>query len=100
MRYRKGTGPHVLVVEPDDDAARKLVALLEDDGYRAARTSTGRDAYDQAHARPPDLVIMDLILPDVDGLALYVDLKLLTGVPVIVCSATKRRRDRPLGFKL
>jgi DNA-binding response OmpR family regulator len=100
MRYERGTGPYIMVVEPDDAAATKLAALLEDDGYQVTRARGGREAYDLAHARAPELIVLDLVLPHVDGLTLYVDLKLLTGAPVIVCSATKRRRDRPLGFKL
>jgi DNA-binding response OmpR family regulator len=100
MRYERGTGPYVLVVDPDPIAAGSLAALLEDEGYRVAQALSGRDAFEQARAQAPDLVILDVVLPDTDGLSLYVDLKLLLGAPVIVCSATKRRRDRPLGFKL
>lgn len=100
MRYEKGAGPRILVVDPDDAAAAALTALLEDDGYRVVRAASGREAYDLARAQSPDLIVLDLVLHDLDGLVLYVDLKLLTGVPVVVCSATKRRRDRPLGFRL
>jgi DNA-binding response OmpR family regulator len=87
-------------VDQDEDAAATLIGLLEDDGYRVARARNGHDAYELARAQPPDLIVLDLVLHDLDGLVLYVDLKLLTGAPVIVCSATKRRRDRPLGFRL
>jgi DNA-binding response OmpR family regulator len=61
--------PHrVLVVEDEEEIASPLVHTLEREGYAVDRASTGRSALDQAAARSPDVVVLDLGLPDMDGL--------------------------------
>jgi DNA-binding response OmpR family regulator len=61
--------PHrVLVVEDEEDIASPLVHTLEREGYVVDRATTGRDAIDQATAESHDIVILDLGLPDMDGL--------------------------------
>ncbi|HEX2849667.1 MAG TPA: response regulator transcription factor [Acidimicrobiales bacterium] len=61
--------PCVLVVE-DDDSLREVAAMiLTDEGYDVETCATGTDALARVHARPPDLVLLDVMLPDLDGLA-------------------------------
>jgi DNA-binding response OmpR family regulator len=90
----------VLLVEDDPAVAMTLKDVLEADGYGVVHAPNGalaKTLLDEVH---PDLVILDLMLPDSDGLVLCSDLKSRSEVPIIICSATNRKRDAVLGFKL
>src|SRR5581483_46043 len=90
----------ILVVEDDDAIAETLTEVLASDGYEVIRARTGAEAEAMAEAQRPQLIILDLILPDVDGLLLCANLKAQLEVPIIICSATHRRRDAVLSLKL
>ena len=90
----------ILLIEDDPAIAMTLTDILEFEGYGVSHAGDGGTAkamLDQVH---PDLIILDLMLPDSDGLVLCSDLKARSDVPVIICSATSRKRDAVLGFKL
>jgi CheY-like chemotaxis protein len=84
----------ILVVE-DNAASRNLIALvLGRSGYDVAEATTGVDAIDQAHATHPDLIIMDLGLPEMTGDEATVRLKAdpsTKDIPVIVNTALDRQ---------
>ena len=61
-------GHRVLVVEDEEDIAFPLVRTLEREGYDVAWVDTGQKALDELESRPPEVVILDLGLPDIDGL--------------------------------
>lgn len=61
--------PLVLVVEDDENLRITLADNLEDEGYRVQAVDGGRPALEQARATPPDLVVLDIMLPDLDGYA-------------------------------
>jgi two-component system response regulator MtrA len=89
-----------MLVEDDPAVAQTLTDALESSGYRVWHAENGADArtlLEQAH---PDLIILDLMLPDVDGLVLCSGLKAIADVPIIICSATPQKRDAILGLKL
>jgi DNA-binding response OmpR family regulator len=98
-----GTRPalvNVLLIEDDADLAEMLSDTLASRGYRVWHATTAADAelvLDQAR---PDLIMVDLMLPDRHGLLLCAELKDRIGVPLIICSATRRKEDPALGFKL
>ena len=58
---------HVLVVEDDEDFASSLSHLFRAGGFEATVVTTGRDAIAHVEMAPPDLLILDLMLPDMDG---------------------------------
>ncbi len=58
----------VLIVEDEEDIAFPLVRTLEREGYLVERVDTGQKALDELAARPSEVVILDLGLPDMDGL--------------------------------
>jgi DNA-binding response OmpR family regulator len=82
-------GPTVLVVEDDPGIAEVLQLALELDGYRVALAQCGEEALAFAQAEPPDLITLDLRLPDLDGHYLLEMLQAETAAarPVIVISA-------------
>jgi DNA-binding response OmpR family regulator len=94
--------PTVLVVEDDPSTAMVLVDMLSERGYRVVRAATGAqvEATLRAAGAPPDLVILDLRLPDADGLVLCATIRGRYDVPIIICSATARQDDRVLAFRL
>src|SRR5437899_1741611 len=100
MTEPKPAGATVLLVEDDHDVARTLADVLESSGYRVLEAPDGATAEVLVAQEHPDLVVLDLMLPDVDGLVLCGSIKALADVPIIICSATTRKRDTVLGFKL
>jgi DNA-binding response OmpR family regulator len=90
----------ILVVEDDPAMARTLIDALEMADYRVWHAVDGADARSKLELARPDLILLDLILPDVDGLVLCYTLKAPTNVPIVICSGTNRRRDPILALKL
>jgi DNA-binding response OmpR family regulator len=90
----------ILLVEDDPDTARSLTKALESSGYRVTAVDTGNEARSIIEHMRPDLILLDLMLPDTDGLVLTTALKQLTNAPIIICSARQQQVDRVLGLKL
>lgn len=90
----------ILLVEDDSDTARSLTRALESSGYRVTAVDTGAEARSIIEHIRPDLILLDLMLPDTDGLVLTTALKNLTNAPIIICSARQEQVDRVLGLKL
>jgi DNA-binding response OmpR family regulator len=90
----------ILLVEDDPDTARSLSRALETSGYRVTAVDTGNEARAIIEHVHPDLIILDLMLPDTDGLVLTTTLKQLSKAPIIICSARQEQVDRVLGLKL
>jgi DNA-binding response OmpR family regulator len=89
-----------MVVDDDHNVAQTLIDALESSGYRVWLAETGADARTLLEQTRPDLIILDLMLPDVDGLVLCAGLKDIADVPIIICSATQQKRDAILALKL
>ncbi len=90
----------VLVIDPDDAAAAVIGATVEESGYRVRRARTAAEAWAQLRLEVPQVVVLELILPDADGLVLCADLRARLDVPIIVCSAASDRRERILSLRL
>jgi DNA-binding response OmpR family regulator len=91
---------NILLVEDDATIASLLVDRFEASRYRFWCAASAADAARLIGQARPDLVILDLMLPDANGLVLCAELKAELQVPIILCSATHRRDDPLLGFKL
>src|SRR5215510_2037268 len=87
-------GPVVLVIEDEPEIRRFLRASLADQGYRLVEAETGREGLQAAETRQPDLVILDLGLPDLDGLEVIGALRTWTAVPILVLSARGQEADK------
>jgi DNA-binding response OmpR family regulator len=94
------SGATVMLVEDDDAIARTLTDALDSADYRVWLASNGAEARTLLEQTTPDLIILDLMLPDIDGLVLCSTLRAATDAPIVICSATADRRDAVLGLKL
>ena len=90
----------ILLVEDDPEMARSLTKALESSGYRVTTAGTGSEARSIIEQMRPDLILLDLMLPDADGLVLTAPFKMLTNAPIIICSARQEQVDRVLGLRL
>lgn len=90
----------ILAVEDDPSAAASLHDLLEFAGYHVLVATSGAQAKQMVEEIRPDLVMLDLMLPDVDGLVLCSELRAMADVPIIVISGTARKRDATLALRL
>jgi DNA-binding response OmpR family regulator len=96
-----GAGLRVLVVEDHDDLAEALRVNLRSEGFRAAVASDGRQALAMVRADPPDLVVLDLGIPGIDGLDVLARMRAEGHwCPVLVLSARDSDSDKVEGFRL
>ena len=86
--------PLVLVIEDEPQMLRFLRPALHSNGYRVHEATTGEDGIRQASMRAPDVVLLDLGLPDMDGLEVTRRLREWSQVPILVISARGREDDR------
>ena len=86
--------PVVVVIEDEPQIRRFLRAALHGQSYRLFEAATGADGLMEAASRQPDVVILDLGLPDIDGLEVIRRLREWSSVPVIVLSARGGERDK------
>jgi DNA-binding response OmpR family regulator len=92
----------VLVVEDDTDIASLIVHYLKPAGYDAEVVDNGSDVLAAARRQPPDLVILDRMLPGLDGLEICRALRAdpaLSGVPILMLTARAEETDRLAGFE-
>src|SRR5499425_15436 len=86
--------PVVLVIEDEPQIRRFLRATLSAYGYRFVEAATAQEGLMHAATRQPEIVILDLGLPDLDGLELTRRLREWTTVPIIVLSARGQEADK------
>ena len=79
--------PRVLVCDDEPQILRALRVILRDAGFEAVPTETAEEALDEAAVRRPDAAIIDLVLPDLDGVELCARLREWSEMPIIVLSA-------------
>ncbi len=81
------SGRHILIIEDEQPIRRFLKASLSNEGYRISEANLGEQGLRMALAQPPDLVILDLGLPDLDGQDVLKRLREWYSLPIIVLSA-------------
>ncbi|MCU1600355.1 MAG: response regulator receiver protein [Frankiales bacterium] len=90
----------VLVVDDDPTVSEVVARYLEHAGYVVDTVADGRVALDKALADPPDLVVLDLMLPGLDGLEVFRQLREKAPVPVVMLTALGEEADRLVGLEL
>ncbi|MGK7932520.1 MAG: PleD family two-component system response regulator [Microcystaceae cyanobacterium] len=94
--------PTVLVVEDTISVQQLLNQYLQESGYKVMNASNGKDALDQVSQKMPDVIITDLVMPDMNGLELCRSLKKdpnTKKLPVIACTSKDQELDRLWGMK-
>jgi two-component system KDP operon response regulator KdpE len=84
----------ILVIEDDSQMRRFLRAVLTNEGYHLIEATTAQEGIKQVGLRHPDLIILDLGLPDRDGLEVTRDLREWTTTPIIVLTARSQENDK------
>jgi len=88
------TSPVILIIEDEPPMRRFLRATLRAQGYQAVEAGSAREGLAQAAGRNPDVILLDLGLPDADGLDTARALRELSRAPIIVLSARGREYDK------
>jgi two-component system, OmpR family, KDP operon response regulator KdpE len=86
--------PRVLVVDDEPQIVRALKVVLREAGFEAVPAETGSEALDLAAVRPPDAAIVDLVLPDLDGIAVTRTLREWSEMPILVLSAVGEEEQK------
>ncbi|MBL8731141.1 MAG: response regulator [Planctomycetes bacterium] len=94
MNATTGQSTNVLVVEDEVHMQRFLRATLLANGYQVTEATTGATAVMHATRHVPDIVVLDLGLPDVDGFAVMRELRAFSNLPIVVLSARGSEMDK------
>jgi two-component system, OmpR family, alkaline phosphatase synthesis response regulator PhoP len=97
----KGLMAHrVLVVDDDANTSRLVKLYLQKDGYSVMVAGDGKEALEIARERKPDLIVLDLMLPHVDGLEVCRQLRQESDVPIIMLTARTTDADKLAGLDI
>ena len=93
----------ILIVEDEKDIVKMLDYNLKKEGYKTLVANDGEDALDMANTKLPDIILLDLMLPGVDGLEVCKELKSerkTSAIPVIMLTAKAQESDKVVGLEL
>src|SRR3989442_14082116 len=90
----------ILIVEDDAALARALCDNLTYEGFSVDVATSAREATSKSRDRSPDLVILDVMLPDGNGFALCAQFRQRTGLPIIILTALSHKSDKLKGLEL
>ena len=93
---------HILVVEDEPDTAELLELHLQNEGYRVTVAADGEQALSKLHKLMPDMVILDLMIPEIDGLEVCKFIRkdpATESLPVMMCTAKTSEIDKILGLE-
>lgn len=93
-RHEGASGPTVLVVEDDDETRAVIVRELSQRGYIVDEAADGRTALRRWELRRPDVILLDLGLPDLDGLQVIQAIRREAATPVVILSARYEEREK------
>jgi DNA-binding response OmpR family regulator len=91
---------HILVVDDEERIVNFLRSKLKASGYEVLTASNGLEGLEQAQAQEPDLIVLDLLMPKMDGLEMLKELRSFSTVPVIILTAKGADTDRIKGLQL
>lgn len=84
----------IIIVEDEAQIRRFLRTVLTSEGYHVIEAETGRHGLSEAATRKPDLIILDLGLPDMDGVEVVKGIRAWSSVPIIILSARAQEMDK------
>jgi DNA-binding response OmpR family regulator len=91
---------HVLIVDDDPDLREMMAMLLAEEGFDTEVASNGQDALDKARAHPPRVIVLDLMMPVMDGWTFRAHQRydaVLSSIPVVILTAVPVARIRNVG---
>ncbi|NMC45471.1 MAG: response regulator transcription factor [Chloroflexi bacterium] len=100
MSSAVSTNTKILVIEDEERMARFVRLNLEQDGFQVSEALTGREGLDKLRTFMPDLVLLDVMLPDLDGFELLKMIREIDNVPVIMLTAKGEEEDKVRGLEL
>lgn len=89
-----GDHPLILLIEDEAPIRKYLRSALEQEGYRLVEAENGRQGLAHATNQPPDVIILDLGLPDIDGLEVIQRVREWSRMPIVILSARGQERDK------
>jgi two-component system KDP operon response regulator KdpE len=89
-----GDGPKILLIADEQEIRRFLRVSLESHGYRLIESATGNDGVMQAATQQPDLMILDLGLPDIDGMEVIRQVRAWSPLPIVILSARGQEHEK------
>jgi DNA-binding response OmpR family regulator len=91
---------HILIVDDEPNIIELVTLYLERDGFKAESAGTGKDALSRWESSNPDLIILDLMLPDIDGFEVCRQIRTRSNVPILMLTARKEDVDKIVGLEL
>ncbi len=88
------SGPRVLVCDDEPQIVRALKVVLREAGFEVVVAENGEEALDRAAVEPPDAAIIDLILPDIDGIEVCRRLREWSSAPILLLSAVGDEEEK------
>lgn len=92
--------PKVLLVDDEPNIIELAKLYLERDGYEVEAANTGQDALSKFVTAAPDIIILDLMLPDMDGFEICRRIRMKSDVPILMLTARTEGTDRVVGLEL
>ncbi|MEL1133670.1 response regulator transcription factor [Desulfitobacterium sp. THU1] len=86
--------PLILIVEDEGGISNFISAILESNHYKVIKATKGKEAIAMAASHGPDLILLDLGLPDLDGLEVLKTIRQWTSIPIVVVSARGHEREK------
>lgn len=91
---------HILVVDDEPQIIQLIVMYLKREGYRTASARTGAEALSMIAEDPPALVVLDIMLPDIDGWEVCREIRRSSDVPIIMLTARDEADDKIVGLEI
>jgi DNA-binding response OmpR family regulator len=99
MRHHAGVGTRILTVEDDERIRTAVKMALEDEGWEVDEADTGEDALDRFTAQAADVVLIDIMLPGIDGFEVCRSIRRASDVPIVMVTARSDTHDVVAGLE-
>jgi DNA-binding response OmpR family regulator len=93
-------GARILIVEDEPEIVEILVSYLKRDGFLARSTTSGEEALAKLKSESFDLVLLDIMLPDLSGLEVCRQIRKVSSIPIIILTARDNETDRVVGLEI